>query len=203
MSDHPREQYKIHIRKTISSGTFADLQKFLRENNITFFREVFVLDSVLDLHVKERIKKLELLLKMGSDPNKCGFMILTVLMSRWFQYPLNELLKCTKLFLEFGAHTFSDCYGSMFSHMSHWRLPKKHKKLITIMLIRAGGDPFLVHEFEMAEPRDECVLELINKVPKVRNLSQLCLSVIHFGKKQVVVPEWFPPLLLEWGDGLD
>jgi hypothetical protein len=83
---------------------------------------------------------------------------------------------------------------------------------ITSRMIRAGGDPFLQNDFggsllyyatsQVERNRPE-LLELLNKVDKVRSLKDLCLRVIHYRGRCVNIPEWFPKLLLEWDDGLE
>jgi len=43
------------------------------------------------------------------------------------------------------------------------------------------------------------IAELMTKQPKIMSLQNLCLRVVHYGG-QIIVPEWFPPLLLEWNE---
>ena len=42
------------------------------------------------------------------------------------------------------------------------------------------------------------VVDLLKRWPRVVPLQTLCLRVIRSRSNGVVVPEWVPPLLLEW-----
>ena len=146
---------------------------------------------------------LSALLEAGMDPNQVDKYGNTPLYWAAFK----GYTKIVELLLKAGAdpkHVNNNGNTPLY-----WAALEGYLKIVELLL-KAGADPKHVNNngntplYWATRNGYTKIVELLKSYKnKVSSLNTLCLRVIHFNENKPIVPGWFPPLLLEWNDGLD